>query len=94
MVASFFNQIQPDYYGRNITVSIEGFALEHFSTVPKTDIKVTKPSHQRHAVFHIFLSDYIKHDAATTTAYIKRLISLIKEKNKIDNIIDYNMVKY
>ena len=61
-------------------MSIEGIVLEHFSALSKADINSTKPSHQRHAVFHYFLSDGIKQDAATTTAHSKRLISLLKDK--------------
>ena len=34
----------------------------------------------RHAVFHSFLSDDSKQDAATTTAHSKRLISLLKNE--------------
>ena len=64
-------------------MSIEGFSLEHFNELPKEDINSTKTSHQCHAVFHSFLSDYSKHDAATTTAHIKHLISFIKEKKVI-----------
>ena len=46
---------------------IEGIALEHFSSVPKTDINSTTPSCQSHAVFHSFLSDDRKQDSDTTT---------------------------
>ena len=53
---------------------LEGIALENFSAVSKTDINSTTPSCQRHAVFHSFLSDDRKQDAATTTEHIKRLI--------------------
>ena len=35
-------------------MSIEGIALEHFSALQKTDINLTTPSLQRHAVFHSF----------------------------------------
>ena len=38
VVAIFSHQIQSEYYGRNISVSIEGIELEHFSTVPQTNI--------------------------------------------------------
>ena len=62
-------------------MSIEGIVLEHFSAVPQADINSTTLSHQLHAVFHSFLSDNIKQDASTTTAYSKRLISLLKDKN-------------
>ena len=61
-------------------MSIEGIALEHLSAFPKADINSTTLSHQRHAVFHSFLSDDNKQYAATTTAHSKRLVSLIKEK--------------
>ena len=38
LVSSFVHQIQSEYYGRNIPVSIEGIKLEHFSALPKSDI--------------------------------------------------------
>ena len=52
---------------------IEVIAMEHFSALPKADINSTTLPHQRHAVFHSFLSDDGKQDAATTTARSKRL---------------------
>ena len=55
--------------------------LEHFSALPKSGINSTTQSRQHHAVFHSFLSDDSKQDAATTTAHSKRLISLLKDKN-------------
>ena len=61
-------------------MSIEGITLEHFSALPKTDINTTTPSRQRHAVFNSFLSDDIRHDAATTTAHSKCLVLLIQHK--------------
>ena len=74
VVARFSNKIQSEYYGGNRYVSIEGIALENFSAEPKADINSTTPSRPRHAVFHSFLSDDSKQDAATTTAHIKWLI--------------------
>ena len=61
-------------------MSIEVIALEHFSTAPQADINSSSFPRPRHAVFHSFLSDDRKQDAATTTAHIKRLISLLKNK--------------
>ena len=52
--------------------------MEHFIVLPKTDINSNAPQHQQRAVFQSYLSDYIKEDAATTTAHRKRLISLLK----------------
>ena len=80
VVAGFANQIKSEYYGGNISMSIEGIALEHFSAAPQEYINSTTPSRPRHAVFHSFLSDYIKQDAATITPHSKRLISLINNK--------------
>ena len=61
-------------------MSIEDIALEHFSAAPQVDINSSTLSRPRNAVFHSFLSDGIKQDAATTTARSKRLISLFKKK--------------
>ena len=74
-------------------MSIEGIALEHFSAAPRADINSSTLSRPRHAVFHSLLSDDSKQDAATTTAHIKLLISLLKNK-QVFNIIKYNMGKY
>ena len=54
--------------------------MVNFSAVPQTNLKSTTPSHQRHAVFHSFLSNDRKHDADTTTEHSKQLISLLKDK--------------
>ena len=80
VVASFANQIQSEYYGVNISVSIEGIALEHFSAAPQSDINSSSLPCPWHAVFHSFLSYDSKQDAATTTAHSKQLISLLKKK--------------
>ena len=61
-------------------MSIEVISLEHFSATPQADINSSTLSRPRHAVFHSFLSDDSKQDAATTTAHSKRLISLLKNK--------------
>ena len=74
VVARFSNLIQSEYYGGNMSVSIEGIALEKFSTVPQTNINSTTPSRQRHAVFHYLSSGGSKQDDATTTSHRKRLI--------------------
>ena len=51
---------------------IEDIELEHFSAAPQTDINSSTLSCPRHAVFHSFLSDDIKQDAATTLAVESR----------------------
>ena len=50
------------------------------SAAPQADINTSTLSRPRHALFHSFLSDDRKHDAATTTAHIKQLFSLLKNK--------------
>ena len=80
VVASFSNQIQSEYYDGNISVSIEGIELEHFSALPKIGINSTTPTRQRHPVFHSFLYDDRKQYSDTTNAHSKSLISLLKDK--------------
>ena len=55
VVASFPNQIQSEYYGRNRYVSIEGIVLEHLSALPQTKINLSTKAFQRHAVFRSLL---------------------------------------
>ena len=38
LVSSFSNQIQSEYYGGNISVSLEGIALENFNVATQADI--------------------------------------------------------
>ena len=80
VVASFPHKIQPEYYSRNRSVSIEGIALEHFSALPHTEIKSSIKPCPRHALFRSFLSDDSKQDATTTTVHSKCLIEILKEQ--------------
>ena len=68
-------------------MSVEGIPLEHSSAVPQADINSSTLSRQLYAVFHSFLSDNSKQDAATITAHRKRLISLFKEKNVLTTLL-------
>ena len=77
VVASFSHQIQSEYYGVNISVSIEDISLEHFSQLPKTVINSSKKSCPCHSVFYFFSCDS-KQDDSTTTAHSKRFIELLK----------------
>ena len=52
VVAISPHQIQPEYYDGNISVSIEGISLKHFSALPKIGINAPTKSFRRHAVFH------------------------------------------
>ena len=53
---------------------IENIPLKSVSELPKADLNSTTPSRKRHAVFHSFLFNYIKHDADPTTEHRKYLI--------------------
>ena len=85
VVAIFAHQIQYEYYGGNISVSIEGIVLEHFRAPTTTDTAGTSQPRTCHALFHSFFSDYIKQDSATTIALIKRIIQLLKQQNILSN---------
>ena len=61
-------------------MSIEGIALEHFNSLPQTEINSSKKSCPRHAVFHYLLLDNIKQDSANTTSHSKSLTELLKEQ--------------
>ena len=52
VVASFAQQIQSKYCGINISLSIEGISLEHFSALPNSGINSTTSSLQHPALFH------------------------------------------
>ena len=80
VVASFANQIQPEYYGGNRSVSIEGIVLEHFSALPQTEINASTEPCLKHAVFHSIFPDDRKQDSATTTSHSNSLIELLKNK--------------
>ena len=54
VVSIFFHQIQLEYNGVNISVSVEVIALEHFSVLPKEDINSTTLSRQRHTLIQSF----------------------------------------
>ena len=73
-------------------MSIEVIALEHFSALPQTEIKLSRKTCPFNAVFHSFLSDYSKQYAVTTTSRSKLLIEPFKKS--VDVRIKYNMGKY
>ena len=54
VVSNFAHQIQSEYYGINIYVSIEVIVLEHFSAPTQTETETTPQARTRHAVFHSF----------------------------------------
>ena len=73
VVYSFAHQIQSEYYGGNIYVSIEGISLEIFSASHHSSTLLVSDHGLLHA---IFLPDDIKQDATTTSAKIKCIIEL------------------
>ena len=87
LVASVSHQIQSDYYGGNISVSIEGIASEHFHAPMHTETSGTTLARTRHDVFHSFFSDDIKEDSITTISHIKRIIELLKQRHIMSNML-------
>ena len=79
MAASFAHQIKSEFYGDNWYVYIEGIVLENFSATTQPDISSGPEWHTRHTMFHYFLSDYSKQDAATTSAHRKHIIEFLKQ---------------
>ena len=59
---------------------IEGISLENFSALPQTEINSSTEPCPQHAVFHSFLLDDIKQDAATTTSHRNLLIEMLKNQ--------------
>ena len=80
VVASFAHQIKSEYHGGNRSVSIECIALENFSTTYQETSFPYLLSCKHHAVFHYYILDDIKQDAATTAAHSKNIIELLKNR--------------
>ena len=78
VVAIFAHQIQHEYYDGNTLVSIEGTKLEHFSATFQETSSSSSHICTRHAVFHYFLSDNSKQDAAKTATHRKQIIEMLK----------------
>ena len=55
VVANFYHQIQYEYYGENISISIEGIALKHFSTTHHNIPLLVSGHLSRHSGFQSFL---------------------------------------
>ena len=53
-VSSFAHQIQSEYYGRNISVFIDGIVLEQLSASDQETLSSSSYSCNRHALFHHF----------------------------------------
>ena len=64
-------------------MSIEGIALEHFSAATHPGMVSGPESWICRAVFHVFLSNYIKQDADTTAAHRKHRILLSKQQEML-----------
>ena len=77
LVAIFSNQIQPEYYGGNRSLSINSIILEPLSELPQIEMNSSKKTCPQHAVFHFF-SDDSKKDSTTTTTQSNCFIELLK----------------
>ena len=69
-----------EYYGVNLSVSIEGIPLEHFSASNQESSSLTYEAVSRQTMFHYFLSnDRIQYDA-TTTEHCKHIMELLHNR--------------
>ena len=64
-------------------MSIDGVALEHFSTTYQETSSYSLHSRTWHAVFHSVMYDNSKQDAATTDAHSELIIELLEKKNLV-----------
>ena len=80
LVDRFGHQIQYEFYGGNRSVSIEGIVLEHLSDTGQETYSTSSNSRTCHAVFHSFLYDKIRQDAATTASHCKQIIEILKNR--------------
>ena len=74
VVSIFAHKIKSEYYGRNRFISNEVISLESLSTPNHTSPLFASDSVSRQVVFHSFLYDERKQDAATTSEHSKRII--------------------
>ena len=68
--ATFFNQNQSEYYGRNQSVSTEGIYVDNVFLKQKFSNKNIS-SYQYSSIFHSFVSDSSSKYGATTSAHQK-----------------------
>ena len=61
-------------------MSNEGIDFEHYSATDQKKSSSSLHSITRHDVFHLFLSDNSKKDAATTAVHRKRITDLFLKK--------------
>ena len=80
VVDKLSQQIKSGYYGGNRSVSIEGVNFEHFSATDQEISSSSLHSFTNHYVFHLFVSDSRKQDAATIDSRRKRIIDILKIK--------------
>ena len=94
VVAGFAHKIQSQYYGGNISVYIEGIAMEYFIAFTKGRYKFNYTITSTSCSVSIFLKyDDSKQYVATTTSHRNHFIAVIKDKI-INSIIKYNMGKH
>ena len=87
VVASFAHQIQSEYYGGNIYLSIEAIALKNFSAPTHKETEGIPQALTHHSVFRSVLSDDSKQDSATTISHSKIIIELLNQRNILLNTL-------
>ena len=62
-------------------LSTEGLALEHFNASNQSNSAVSDKQVSHQTLFHSFLSDANKKDAAITAAHSKHMLQLLQQRN-------------
>ena len=81
IIARLAHQIEYVYYGGNRYVSIEGIALEHFSSIDQETSSSYSHSRIWYALLRQFLYHHIKQDTFKTATHSKQIIELMKKIN-------------
>ena len=81
VIANCAHQIHYECYVSNRSVYIEDILLDHFSEPTQIEAEATPQSLTYHYLFSSFLTGYSKQYYATTIAYVKRTITLMKQCN-------------
>ena len=86
VVDSISHQIQSEYHGDNKYVSIKGVYLDHCTATDQETSSFSLHIRTHHDVFHLFMSNNSKQDAATTASHIRRIIDMLGGKCSVSGV--------
>ena len=80
VVYSFAHQIKFEYYGGNISVSIDVILLDHFISFQNPSPLLSSGDLKLQDLFHSFFSDGRKQDSFTKSAFSKHIIESFQNR--------------